>query len=148
MKLFPSKQQIRDRVVKTPSELHGVPKQKKNLFRENLRYIVGIAVATPVLFLIYFLLVGLEYYFIDFVYMGLLTVLAIVYVVYNKGFRASQLTYEQLPPDMPDEKKRKILEERDSHIQKSKWMLVFLIPLTLVLLVELFIMHILPLFGG
>ncbi|MBQ7727788.1 MAG: hypothetical protein IJT60_04320 [Clostridia bacterium] len=148
MKLFPSKDRIRDRIIKTPSELHNAPSTKKNLVKENRKYIIGMAVSLPLLFLVYFVLVGLQWYVIDFIYMGALAILSLTYVIYNKGFRASGVTYEQLSPDLPEEKRREIIESRDSHLQKSKWMLVFIIPLLLVVLTELVIMYIVPLFGG
>ena len=69
------------------------------------------------------------YYFfpaVMFSYMAILTVLMLVYIIYNRGFSRKGVTVEMLPDEWSDEQKQSFIEDGELRIRRSKWMLVLM----------------------
>lgn len=69
-------------------------------------------------------------------YMTAFAALLIAYIIYNRAFCAKNLTADMLPSDWSDEKKQTFLDENRKRIEKSKWMLLLIIPFVFVFLAE------------
>ena len=74
--------------------------------------------------------------FLFWVYFGVLLAAALGYVLYNRAFSDASCTYASLPLDWSHEKKTEFLAARDERKKKSKWLLVFIFPLSLTLMFD------------
>ena len=62
-------------------------------------------------------------------YTILLAVTSFGYVIYNRGFSRKNVTIDMLPDEWPPEKKTEFIEDGERRLQKSKWVLLILLPL-------------------
>lgn len=122
------------------------------LWKENkiLRYLLVLALNTVLLFALYRVLLhyadlaenALYSFVIMLIYMALLVGFVLGYLIYNRFLYRKNLTVEDLPDTMSDEEKQAFVEDGKRRLEKSKWMMLFIFPLALVLLfdaAELFI---------
>ena len=77
-----------------------------------------------------------------FSYMIVLTVLIVVYIIYNRGFSRKGLTEEMLPSEWTPEEKREFIESGERRLEKSKWILVFIISIFFTFVAEVFVLFI------
>ena len=87
------------------------------------------------------------YYFfpiVMFTYMAALAILALVYIIYNRGFSRSGITVDMLPLEWSDEKKNEFVESAAQRKQRSKWLLVFIISLAFTFIAEAIVLFVLP----
>lgn len=93
---------------------------------------------------------GLQFFFptVMFTYTAALTILALVYIIYNRGFSRKGITVEMLPDEWSEEKKLEFVENGKQRLQRSKWMLVLIISLSFTFIVEAFIFLVLPMIKG
>lgn len=70
------------------------------------------------------------------VYLGALLAAALGYILYNRAFSDADFTYYSLPADWSDEKKNAFLAARDTRRKKSKWLLIFIFPLSITLMFD------------
>ncbi len=66
------------------------------------------------------------------------------YVIYNRGFSRRNVTPEMLPPEWSYEQKCEFIEDGKRRIEKSKWMLLIILPLIVVYCFELFDIYLMP----
>ena len=85
---------------------------------------------------------GLLFPIVMFTYMTVLTVLMLVYIVYNRGFSRKGVTMDMLPPEWTDEQKREFIESGEKRLQRSKWMLVFIIAILFTFIVEALVLFV------
>ncbi len=79
--------------------------------------------------------VGLMYtvmtlYFVAF------AVILVVYLAYNRGFVNKDVTEDMLPADWSEERKHDFVEGNRRRAEKSRWMVMLIIPFATVFLVE------------
>lgn len=93
---------------------------------------------------------NLRYFFpaVMFIYTAALTVFALAYIIYNRGFSRKGVTVDMLPDEWSEEKKLEFVENGKHRLQRSKWMLVLIISLSFTFVVEVFIFFALPVFKG
>ena len=77
-----------------------------------------------------------------FSYMIVLTVLIFVYIIYNRGFSRKGVTEEMLPPEWTYEQKREFIENGERRLEKSKWILVFIISIFFTFIAEVFVLFV------
>lgn len=85
---------------------------------------------------------GIFFPVVMFSYMITLTVLMIVYIVYNRGFSRKGVTEEMLPPEWTQEQKFEFIESGRVRLQRSKWILVFIIAILFTFIVEAFVLFV------
>lgn len=96
-----------------------------------------VVVMTIVLLLIYYGFIALGYTeAVMLVYMVAFAALLISYLVYNRGFVNKGVTEEMLPTDWSDDQKKAFVEGNIKRAEKSRWMLVFIIPFLFVFMAE------------
>ena len=123
----------------------ATPQQKR-----TLRYMILLVLNTVLLFGLYR---ALLYYaeltdetfwsFVVFItYAVLLLGFSAAYFIYNRFFYRKNLTPEQLPDDWSPVQKEAFLEDGRRRMEKSRWMLLIILPLLLTFLfdtIDLFI---------
>lgn len=85
---------------------------------------------------------GIFFPIVMFTYMISLTVLIFVYIIYNRGFSRKGVTEDMLPMEWTHEQKREFMESGEKRLQRSKWMLVFILALTFTFIVEAFVLFV------
>ncbi len=101
----------------------AVPKKKP-----NIGLLISVALTTACFFGFYrFMLTTPYFLWVLVAYMTALAVLALAYVIYNRGL--VKITYDMLPSSMTDEQKNAYLADISERKRKSKWLLVFIFPL-------------------
>ena len=85
------------------------------------------------------------------VYMILFAAFAFTYVFYNRGFSRKKITPDMLPDSWSYAEKTEFIEDGKRRLEKSKWMLTFLLPLIAIagyLMIDLYVLpNILKLFS-
>jgi len=118
----------------------------KKLWKENqrLRYLVILAVNT-ILFLGFYrvllhyadLTQNAYYSFCAMIlYMALLVGFVLGYLIYNRFLYRKNLTAEDLPDTMSLEEKEAFLADGKERLQKSKWVMLIILPLVITFLVD------------
>ena len=94
--------------------------------------------------------IDLYYFFpiVMFAYMATLTVLVFTYIIYNRGFSRKGITVDMLPDDWSEERKLEFVESGKRRLERSKWLLVFIISLLFTFIVEAVLLFVLPMFEG
>lgn len=92
--------------------------------------------------------IDLYYFFpaVMFAYMALLTALVLVYIIYNRGFSRKGITVDMLPDDWSEEKKIEFVESGKKRLERSKWLLVFIISFLFTFIAEAVLLFVLPTF--
>ena len=85
---------------------------------------------------------GLLFPIVMFTYMIVLTVLMLVYIIYNRGFSRKGVTVDMLPSEWSYEQKREFIESGERRLQRSKWLLIFIISILFTFIVEAFVLFV------
>ena len=101
------------------------------------KQMVLILVANLMLFgTLYYLLPLLGFYYLPFIYLGIASVLALWYVIYNKGFRTLHKTPDMLPDSFTIEEREFMVADGKRRMESSRWMLLILLPIIAVFLID------------
>ena len=92
-------------------------------------------------------------YVIMSVYCLSFAVILITYLIYNRAFVNKDVTEDMLPPDWSPEKRKAFVEDTRRRAEKSRWMLMLIIPFVVTFMAEalyLFVWdgYLAKLFGG
>jgi Mn2+/Fe2+ NRAMP family transporter len=134
---------------------------KEPISKENKRRLWITAALTAVLFVIWFggfavaevLQNPLIMYVLLTVYCVAFAVILVVYLAYNRAFVNKDVTEDMLPEEWSSEKKKAFVEGNRIRAEKSRWMMMLIIPFVVVFMVEalyLFVWdgYLSKLFGG
>lgn len=121
-------------------------REPKRLTAENKRQLLAMGIMTALLMLIYFGCIGIatampgRYAFlvplVMGVYMVAFAVLLVAYLLYNRAFVNKNVTVDMLPADWSEEKKQAFVDDVKDRADRSRWMLVLIIPFVVVFMVE------------
>ncbi len=117
----------------------NLPPFSQNSKSSRIWLLILLILNTAVILISYFILVNMFQYAFLFYY-GALAILALTYVIYNRGFAADRVTPEMFPPDTSLVKIQEFFEKRDRRKQASKWMLTLIIPLVFTFLIDVIIL--------
>lgn len=113
------------------------PKESKPMTKEFKRRLWATVALTFILLFVYYgcVAVGLAKavmiaYFVTF------TVLIVIYLAYNRGFVNKDVTVEMLPADWSEEKKQSFVEGNKRRAERSRWMMIVIIPFVIVFMCE------------
>ena len=116
----------------------GSLKKEKGKNKKLMQLIITLVTCVVFLF-VYFTSIEFSFFPIVFwTYMILLTVLVVMYIVYNRGFSRKGITVDMLPDDWEEEKKLEFVVETKKRLDKSKWMLVIIIAIIFTFLFDAF----------
>ena len=69
-------------------------------------------------------------------YWAVLAVLAVIYVIYNRGFTQKNLKPEMLPDSWDADKKAKYISDAEKRDSRSRWMLTVIIPIMIPIMLD------------
>ena len=100
---------------------------------------------SAILITLYFLIPSLlSFSYMPQIYLLLGAVLALYYVIYNRGFVAKNATPDELPNHMTPVQKQAFIEEGQRRFKKSKWVLTILIPIILTFFIDIIYLFLYP----
>jgi predicted nucleic acid-binding Zn ribbon protein len=120
------------------------PKEQKPMGRETKRRLWATVGMTLFLLVIWYgcLAVG-EAQHNDTLVFGVMiayflvfAALIITYLIYNRGFVNKDVTEDMLPSDWSEEKKQAFLEDNRRRAERSRWMMIVIIPFIIVFMCE------------
>ena len=131
--------------------------EKKEKRKKKIKTAIVTAIITLAVLVIYFLslelspllysILGINVFpIVICIYMIVLTLLVVVYIVYNRGFSRRGVTPEMLPDSWSDEKKEEFIENGKRRLNDSRWMLIFIFAFLVTFLVDAFNMFVLSRF--
>lgn len=125
---FPNKNQPRLPEEKKPPKPLS-PHLKKRLWLS--------AALTVALLFIYYGCISLGYTKpVMIVYFVAFAAVIVTYLVYNRGFVNKDVTVDMLPADWSEEKKQAFVEGNRIRSEKSRWMVMLIIPFVVVFMCE------------
>ena len=119
-------------------------KGKKNIAK------ILVTVALSVVLLVFYRF-SLAFEFFPYVMMGYmvaLTVLVLVYILYNRGFSRKGVTVDMLPDDWSEERKNAFVDSAKKRMKRSSWMLIFMIGFLVTFLFDAIELFAIPFFKG
>ena len=118
------------------SNRHPTP-ERKPISKEAKRRAIIILVLAVVFTVIYYGSMELGFgMYIMTAYMIIFAALLMTYICYNRAFINKNVTADMLPDAWDAEKKEAFIRKNAERAEKSKWMLVLIVPLAFVFLAE------------
>ena len=77
-----------------------------------------------------------KFEYMPHIYIVLGAVLALYYVIYNRGFVGKNTTPDMLPGNMSSVEKQRFLDESRERQKKSRWVLTLLIPIIVTFFID------------
>ena len=122
--------------------------RSKKSSQKILTAIITAAVSV-VLVAVYYFSLAFEFFpLVMWGYMIALAVLALTYVIYNRGFSRKGVTAEMLPDEWSDEQKQSFIEDGEARMRRSKWMLVLIVAFFVTFAVEAWLLFVNPMLAG
>ncbi len=115
-------------------------KTLRDISPESKKRAVTLLFNTAILTFIYFGSMGINQPILALIvnvgYWVVLAVLAVIYVIYNRGFTQKNLTPEMLPDSWDAEKKAKYISDAERRDSRSRWMLTVIIPIMIPIMLD------------
>lgn len=112
---------------------------------ESKKLMLCLLVNTVILTVLYYLIPSLiPFFYMPHLYLILGVVLALYYVIYNRGFVGKNATPDMLPANLSPVEKQRFLEESRERLQKSKWALTLLFPIIFTFLIDMIYLFVFP----
>ena len=110
----------------------------------GIRRMLLLVAVTVGLTTLYYLLPKLGFYYAPHVYLVVGGVTALGYVLYNRGFHTRGKTEDMLPNHLPLEVRRQMIADGKRRFERSKWVLLILLPILLVFLIDIIYLFMIP----
>ncbi len=121
-----------------------VKKERNFLWRFVITLVLSLA-------LLAFYYISLNFRFFPFVMWGFMVALACLaldYIIYNRGMSRKGVTEDMLPDEWDADKKREFIESGINRLERSRWMLMFIIAFMVTFAVEAITLFLVPLIDG
>lgn len=110
---------------------------QKSFGKANIWLLLLLIFNTAWLGAVYFVLPAvLRFSYFPVVYLIVGGVLALVFVIYNKGFTHRRVKPENLPGNLSAEEKEAWNAEGERLLRRSRWLLTVLVPIVLILFAD------------
>ena len=130
-------------------EAVSAEKKKGKVGSQKILTAIATAVLSVVLVAIYYFSLAFEFFpIVMWGYMIALAVLALTYVIYNRGFSRKGVTEEMLPDEWSPEEKTLFIRDGERRLRRSKWMLVLIVAFFVTFAVEAWLLFVNPLLAG
>ena len=123
------------------------PTAQKRVSPASARLAILLLVNSILFTVLYFTVANAGFDYILYVYTALAAILALVFVIYNRGFSRRGVTPEMLPDTMSAEEKKEFIADGERRLLASRWMIAFLFPLVLAIALDVIILILLPMLG-
>lgn len=107
------------------------------------RFLLILLCTVPAVAL-YYGLPRLGFLYPHVLYIAVGGVLAVWYVIYNRGFALRGKTPDQLSPDLPLAERERLIADARQRLIRSGWVLYILLPVLFTLLIDTVILFLLP----
>ena len=118
----------------------------KKVANLNKKHVWMLFVNTLLLLVLYLVCVRFFPIVTLWVYTVVFAAVALVYVIYNRGFSRKNLKIEDLPREWSESEKEEYIADGKRRLEKSKWMLTVLLPLIVIYGYELVDLFVIPMF--
>ena len=109
------------------------------------KLLIHLLLNSAILITLYFLVPSLfEFYYMPHIYLLAGAVLALYYVIYNRGFVGKNATPDMLPDTMSLADKQAFIEDSRNRLQRSKWVLTLLLPILFTFAIDMLYLFCLP----
>ena len=127
------------------SEKNKLSPEQNKLVKEAITLLLVTIITTVIVCGTYrFLLDFLYFEFVLFAYLAIETVAIASYVIYNRGFSRKGVTYDMLPLEWDDQKKKDFIEDGKRRLRKSRWLLIIIFAFLFTFAVDVFELVIFP----
>ena len=99
---------------------------------------------TLILATLYYLLPGLGFFYTPQIYLIGGGALTLWYVIYNRGFNTRGKTVDMLPDSFSVEERQRLIDEGERRFEKTKWVLLILLPILFVFFIDIIYLFFLP----
>ena len=124
------------------------PEQKKQI-KEAIAFLIATVLASVIVCGTYrFLLERAYFEIVLMAYIIIETVAIAAYLIYNRGFSRKGVTYDMLPLEWSDEKKKDFIEDAKRRLRKSRWLLVIIFAFLFTFSVDVFELVVFPFIFG
>jgi len=122
---------------------------KKEITADTKRLLIFLLINSVILTVLYFW-IPTRWHFehLPAIYLVAGVVLALYYVIYNRGFAFKNATPEMLPSHLSTIEKQRLIEDAKLREKKSRWTLTLLVPILLTFLADMIYLYIFPYFEG
>ena len=111
-----------DKNDETEGSLGRLEKRKKRIL------VVWIVIASFLVLTFYRVSLNFSFFpYVMWTYMVVLTVLIVVYILYNRGFTGKGITEDMLPEDWSLDRRTDFVQNSRKRLERSKWMLVLIV---------------------
>ncbi len=93
---------------------------------------------------IYFTLASRGFDMILVIYTAVAALVAVGYVLYNRGFSGKNVTPEMLPNTMTPTEKQAFIEDSKRRLSSSRWVLTLLFPLVFTIALDMIYLFLIP----
>lgn len=121
-----------------------IPSPQKKLSPKTKLLALLLLVNSVLFSVIYFLIANAGFAYILYVYTAAVAILALAYVIYNRGFSSKNVTPQMLPDTMSDEEKQQFIAEGARRLSASRWVITLLFPLVLAIALDMMYLYLLP----
>lgn len=116
--------------------------------KKTVRILITAALSV-LLFAFYRLSLAFDFFpYVMWGYMLATTVLALVYIFYNRGFSRKGITVDMLPDKWSEEKKEEFVNSARKRMNRSRWMLMFIIGFLFTFMFDSIELFVIPYFKG
>ena len=119
--------------------------EEKRIRKETVLKLGLLVLVTAGVFGFYRIMMTLKYFEIVLgAYLVAMTVLIVVYIVYNRGFSRRNMTCEMLPDEWSYDEKVAYIEDGRQRLKRSSWMLMLILAFTFTFAFDLFELYFIP----
>ena len=93
---------------------------------------------------LYYILPMLGFFYMPHVYLIAGGGLALWYIIYNRGFTLKGKTPDMLSDTLSLEERQELIRVSEEHFEKTRWVLLILLPLLLVFLIDTIYLFMIP----
>ena len=112
---------------------------------EGKKLLAYLLLNSVILITLYFLVPSLiPFYYMPHIYLLAGALLALYYVIYNRGFVAKNASPDELPAHMTPIQKQAFIEDGQRRFKKSKWVLTLLLPIILTFFADVVYLYLFP----
>ena len=120
------------------------PNAKKAVSPASAKIAILLLVNSILFSVLYFTVANAGFDYILYVYTALAAILALIFVIYNRGFSRRGVTPEMLPDTMSTAEKQDFIADGERRLSASRWMLAFLFPLVLAIALDVMYLYLYP----
>lgn len=118
--------------------------RKANVNPKAARRMLILFANTIGLVSLYYILPALGFFYMPHIYLAVGGALALWYIIYNRGFNTKGKTPDMLSDTLSREERVELIRAGEERFEKTRWVLLILLPLLLVFLIDTIYLFMIP----